>query len=387
MNRRNQILAALLAAQLIIAAIVFVPRVLPSPSAAAPLFGSLKAADVTGLVIQEQNGNHVELAKKDNAWVAPNSDDYAASSDKITAFVTKLIGLQSDPLITRTASSHKRLQVADDAFVRKIDLKLADGSTHTLFLGTGSGGGTTYVRLGSQDDVYLARGLNSFEAGSDIAAWINPTYLSLPQDKLLSATIENAQGKWQFAKNAQGQWTQQGIVDVNKFDPNGVTTLLGRLSSLSMLKPLSKTDKPEYGLDRPTATVTVVVSDTASTKVYTLRIGTKDKDGNYPAISSDSQYVVAVTGANLDPFVSANQDTFLLKTTPTSNAPLLPAPVAVLPTLATNAPRALLNVQPPKARLSLIHTASNPAMVKVSTRKSGLPAANSAVRNAINFFN
>jgi hypothetical protein len=265
--------------------------------------------------------------------VVPNSDDYAASSDKITAFVTKLIGLQSDPLVTRTASSHKRLQVADDTFVRKIDLKLADSSTRTLLLGAGSGGGTTYVRLGGQDDVYLARGLNSFEAGTNVAAWINPIYLSVPQDKPLSATIENAQGKWQFAKNAQSQWTQQGVVDAGKFDPNSVTTLLGRLSSLSMLNPLGKTDKPEYGLDKPTAAVTVVVSDTASTKVYTLRIGTKDKDGNYPVISSDSQYVVAVAGANIDPFVSANQDAFLLKATPTPNALLTPTPAGLLSTL------------------------------------------------------
>ncbi len=333
MNRRNQILAALLVAQLIIVAIVCVPRVLPAPSATAPLLGAVKAADVTGLVIQEQNGNQVELAKKDTAWIVPNSDDYAASSAKITAFVTKLIGLQSDPLVTRTVSSHKRLQVADDTFVRKIDLKLADGSTRTLYLGSGSGGGTTYVRLGSQDDVYLARGLNSFEAGADVAAWIDPTYLSVPQAQLLSATIENAQGKWQFAKNAQSQWTQPGAADTSKFDPNSVTTLLGRLSSLAMVKPLGKTDKPEYGLDKPMATVTVIVSATASTKVTTLRIGTKDKDGNYPVISSDSQYVVAVAGANLDPFVNASQDTFLIKATPTPNALSLPTPEAVLPTL------------------------------------------------------
>ena len=49
MTQRNRILAGVLAVQLIIAAIVFVPRVLPSQSAAAPLLGAVQIADVTGL--------------------------------------------------------------------------------------------------------------------------------------------------------------------------------------------------------------------------------------------------------------------------------------------------------------------------------------------------
>lgn len=332
MNRNNQILAALLVAQVIITAIVLVPRLLPSQTQAAPLLGDVKVADVVGLTIQEKTGASVELAKKDTGWVVPQGGDYAASGDKITAFIGKLIGLQSDPLVTRTAASHQRLQVADDNYVRKIDLKTADGRTQTLFLGTASGG--TYVRLGGQDNVYLAHGLNSFEAASDVASWINPTYFSVPQDKIVAATIENAQGHWQLTKNAQNQWVMPGVTDKGTFDPASATSLLGRLSALSMVKPLGKDDQPAYGLSKPSATVTVVVSDTASTKAYTLRIGAKDASGNYLVISSESPYYAAVAAANVDPFVNANLDTFLVKTTPTPAAALGPAPaIALTPTL------------------------------------------------------
>jgi len=334
MNRQNRILTALLVVQVIVAAIIFVPRILPSQAAAAPLLGTVQAADVSSLTIQDTNGTSVELTKKNGAWVLPQSDDYAASDDKVNAFVGKLIAVKSDPLVTRTAGSHKRLQVADDAYVRKIDLKLADGTSRTLFLGSASGTSATYIRLSGQDEVYLARGLNSFEAAIDDASWIDPTYLSVPQDKILSATLENAQGKWQFTKNAQNQWAMQGAADNSKFNPDSVVTLLARLSSVSMLKPLGKTAKPEYGLDKPSATVTVVVSDTASTKAYTLGIGTKDKAGNYPVISSESQYYVSVAAFNVDQFVSANQDTFAVKPTPTPVATLAPAPSTLItPTL------------------------------------------------------
>ena len=352
MNRRNQILAGLLVAQVIIAAIVFIPRILPSQIEAAPLLGAVQAADVTGLTIQDKSGASVELVQKNGAWVVPNSDDYAANGDKIKALVTKLIGFKTDPLVTRTAASHKRLQVADDDYLRKVELKLADGTSRALLLGAGSGGNTTYVRLGGQDNVYLARGLSSFEAATDIASWINPTYVSVPQDRMLSATIENAQGKWQLAKNAQNQWTMQGTADTSKFDPNSAANLLGRLSSLSMLKPLGKEAKPEYGLDKPGATVTLVMSDTASTKVFKLRIGAKDKDGNYPVISSDSQYYVTVSASEADPFVNANQDTFLIKPTPAPVATLAPAPSTELtPTL-----------EPTPALTSTSELTSTPAM-------------------------
>lgn len=329
MNRRNQILAGLLAVQVIVAAIVFVPRLLPSQSAAAPLLGTLQAADVTGLTIQEKSGNRVELTKKNGAWVLPASDDYAASPEKVAAFVEKLIGLKTDPLVTRTTGSHQRLQVAADDYVRQIDLTLADGGVTSLFLGSASGGSATHIRLAGHDEVYLARGLTSFEAGTAAAAWIDPAYLSVPQDKILSATIENAQGKFAFTKDAQHQWTLKGLTADQKFNPDSAVTLLARLGSISMVKPLGKTARPEYGLDKPGAIVTAIVSDTASTRVYTLKIGTKDAEGNYPVISSDSTYYVSVAGFNVEPYTTAKIDTFLATPTPT--------PVAT-PTLAPTEP-------------------------------------------------
>ena len=337
MTQRNRILAGVLAVQIIIAAIVFVPRVLPTQSAAAPLLGTLQATDVTGLTIQEQGGQQITLAKKNGTWVLPAADDFAASPDKITTFVEKLIGLKTDPLVTRTAASHARLQVAETAYVRKVDLTLADGSVKTLYLGSASGG-ATHVRVNGQDDVYLARGLNSFEASTDAISWIQANYVSVPQDQILSATIENAQGKFEFTKDAQNQWALKGLTADQKFNPDSAVTLMARLSSLTMVKPLGKTAKPEYGLDKPTATVTVILSDTASTKVTTLKIGTKDADGNYPVISSDSTYYVSVAGFNVDGYVTAKLDTFLVAATPTPIATPTLEPVAPPAATATLAP-------------------------------------------------
>ncbi len=325
MKRRNQILGGLLGAQIILIVLVFLPRVLPAQNQSGPLLGSTQVNNIVAMTVSDNTGKRVTLAKQGNDWTLPDLENYTANGDQVTQFLGKLIGIKTDVLATDTAGSLNRLQVADNNFVRKIDLQAADGVTHTLYLGTPSGGSANYVRLGGQNNVYVARGLNAFEAATDANGWINSTYLSVPQNNILSASIENAQGKFEFANNA-GVWTMKGLPGGAQFNQQELITLLAGLGSLNMQAPLGKEAKPEYGLDRPSATVTAVVSDTNATRVYTLKIGAKDSQGNYPVISSDSTWYVTVPAASVEPFVSAKTETFLMEATPIPEATLLPTP-------------------------------------------------------------
>ena len=162
-----------------------------------------------------------------------------------------------------------------------------------------------------------------------------PTYLSVPQNNILSASIENAQGKFEFSNNAN-VWSMKNLPSGAQFNQQELITLLARLGSLNMQSPLGKEAKPEYGLDKPSATVTAVVSDTNSTKVTILKIGAKDSAGNYPVISSDSTWYVTVPAASVEPFVNAKTDTFLMQPTPAPHgtvAALCQVPVTATPVL------------------------------------------------------
>jgi hypothetical protein len=176
----------------------------------------------------------------------------------------------------------------------------------------------------------VARGINSVEAGTAVSNWIDPKYVSVPQNTILSASIENANGKFEFANNTN-TWSMKNLPSGAQFNQNALVGLVGRLGALNMLSPLGKEAKPEYGLDKPSATVTVVISDANASKVTVLKIGAKDSDGNYPVISSDATWYVKVPAASIDPFVNATLDTFLVQATPTPAA-ALPTPEA-LPTL------------------------------------------------------
>ena len=312
MNRLNRILFALLAAQIVLAVLVFLPRFIPARAASAPLFASLTPADVAAIRILDETGNRVDLVKRGDAWTVAETDDFPVDAGRVDSFLTKVTDLKTQPLVTRTSASHKRLKVADDDFVRRVDLTRADCSTATLFIGSASGGGA-HVRAGGQDEVYLTRDLGSFDANANVSGWIDTAYLSVPQDKVTSLTLENANGTLDFEKDASGNWTLKDLAAGEVFDPNNLTTLLTRLSSLAMIRPLGRADKPEYGLAEPKAVVTVNTSDDpGGTKTYVLRVGAKDDESNsYVVISSESPYYVRMASFNVEDFVTRTRQDFL----------------------------------------------------------------------------
>ncbi|HET7087489.1 MAG TPA: DUF4340 domain-containing protein [Anaerolineae bacterium] len=336
MNRINRILFGLLAAQIVLAVLVFLPRFVPTSAESAPLFGSLTPADVTAIRILDETGNRVDLVKRGDVWTVAETDDFPADPSRIDSFLTKVAGLKTNLLVTRTSASHKRLKVADDDFARRVDLTQADGSTATLFIGSASGGGT-HVRAGGQDEAYLTPDLSSFDANTNVNGWIDTTYLSVPQDKVTSLKLENANGTLEFEKDASGNWTLKDLAAGEVFNPNNLTTLLTRLSSLAMIRPLGKADKPEYGLDKPAAVVTVTADDdSGGTKTTVLRVGAKDDESDsYVVISSESPYYVRMAGFSLEDFVTRTRQDFLqAQPTPEATvAPEITATPEVPPTL------------------------------------------------------
>ena len=332
MNRRNRILAALLAAQIVIAALVFVPRLIPTSAGGAPLFGTLKTTDIVGFTVQDTTGSSVEVSKQNEAWVLPASDNYPANQSDIESFLDKVVAIKTDALVTRTSASHKQLQVADDTYARRVDLKLADGSTRTLLIGSASGASASYVRAGGQDAVYLAPNVASYSVGVNASGWVSSSlYLSFAQDKVTAVTLQNAQGSWNFTQDAQKQWTMAGLAAGDKFNPDSVTTLLATLSNVAMLQPLGKANKPEYGLDKPQAVIALTLQDsiTATAKTITLSVGAKDpKDNSYVVFSSESPYYVRVAQFTVEGLVAKKRDDFMATPTPAPAVQATPQPTS-----------------------------------------------------------
>ncbi|RME65797.1 MAG: DUF4340 domain-containing protein [Caldilineae bacterium] len=308
------ILAGLLVVQLVAVAILYWPRGEASSTAGAPLFPDFKVDLVKELTITGDNGEQVHFAKNDaGEWVIPEADGFPADGDKITELLNKIGELKATRLVARTASSYDRLQVAEDNFVRRIDIKASQGGPFTLYMGSSPQARSIHVRAGDQDEVYLALNFSELNASNRVVNWIDVLYVSLPQDEIQSLTLENPQGVFTFTKDAGGAWTMDGLGEGEEFIENNFDTLLTSLTSFNMVKPLGKSEKPEYGLDDPTAVITVVTRDSDGNEAtHTIRVGAQDPDTKrYVVHASDSEYYVEVASYTVERFVERGRDNFV----------------------------------------------------------------------------
>jgi hypothetical protein len=197
MNKIQRILLALLVVQITIVAWIYWPQ---SDSAAlgTKLLDINSPADVLIFAIEDNEGNQITLNQRGGVWILPDADDYPADSLKITPVLEKITAIDTDRLITRTSGSHKRLQVADDDFQRRVYLELSSGDSLILYIGSSAGSGSTHVRLAGQSEVYQTNEVTSWEFGASASTWIDPAYLSVPTETVLAATIQNANGTFEF---------------------------------------------------------------------------------------------------------------------------------------------------------------------------------------------
>ena len=94
---------------------------------------------------------------------------------------------------------------------------------------------------------------------------------------------------------------------------NNVNSLLSRVSSMRMLRPLGTEAQASYGLEDPAAVVTIRTETGEGTfQVHTLYVGARDpQDNSYTIKSSDSPYYVQVTEYAVQDLIDRGRDAFL----------------------------------------------------------------------------
>jgi len=251
MKKHNRILAVVLALQVVLIAVVFWPRPAASGEESGPLLGEIEAGDIVSLIIEDMDGNHLDLQRTTGKWVLPEADDYPCREEKVPEMLEKLITLTTDRLVTRTEGSHKRLQVASDDYLRRIELKTADGQNRVLYLGSSPTYGATHIRLEGQDETYMTNDLSVWDANATATSWIDTNYLQVPQEDITSLTLRNANGEWAFEKDDEGNWLLVGLAQDETLNTTAVDSLVRQASSVTMLQPLGKDRETAYGLDQP----------------------------------------------------------------------------------------------------------------------------------------
>ena len=293
MTLGNKILAGLLALQVVVLVVVFWPR--SSDADGGKLFPGLQAVNVTAVTISDSEGRSIRLARTPFGCVLPEADDYPCEENRLPDFLTRVEDITKTSLVAETRASHARLKVAEDDFERLIELETAEGERHRFYLGTSPRTGSGHVRADGQDRVYLAPALSAAVAPVDAGFWVDPAYVKVNADQVTSFALDNTQGAFRLEKNDEEGWVVAGGEDDRALDQEKVTSLVGKVASLRLLRPLGKGEPERYfPPDSPISTVTVNTGAGNGDEIV-LHIGAKFEDESaFVVKSSESSYYVLV---------------------------------------------------------------------------------------------
>ena len=320
MTRLQRILGMLLILQVGLAAIVFWPHTQANAEAVA-LFPDLETANIVKITLEDNQNQQAELTRQGNDWVLADRGDFPADGSKIEPVLSKIAALQTGRLVTQSAASHKRLQVAEDDYNRRLTLETKDGSVHILYVGSSPNPNTTHVRRDGQDETYLANDLTSWELGTTAQTWIDPTYVNLNREEITRIVLENANGSFQFDKQPDDTWTMVGLADGEVLNMTNFNPILNQAVNMRMVAPLGLEEKAEYGLATPQAklSITTISSEDSSSETTVLRIGTQlPGETNYAVKWSESSYYVSAAEFSVQSMIDRTREELIqLPDTPT----------------------------------------------------------------------
>ena len=312
MSRLQQILSGVLVVQIVLAAIVF----WPSKSTAVSdglLFDGLEAGDVDKIKIEDNSGNEVTLLKNADVWQIEGAGDFPTSTEKVDSLLESVLSISTSRIVTETAQSHKNLSVAENDFLRRVTLTTSDGEEYVLYVGSAPGSNSTHVRRGDSDIVYLSGEITSWEIGNQPRSWIEDlVYVSIPSETIQSVVIENQNGTFEFQRIDSETWDMAGVGEGEEFIQNNLVSVLSGLSSMSLIRPLGSEALPEFGMDTPTALITLETETDGKPETIVLTIGALDDTGsNYYFHASNSDYYVTVSTYSVDNFVTRSRSDFV----------------------------------------------------------------------------
>ena len=330
LNRSNLFLAALLALQVVLLAIVAVTSTGTETRTVAPLLADVALADVDRLLIADNLENEMTFARGEAGWVLPEADDFPLDGVKIDETLAKLAAMDTRRLVASNPANFARLEVKADDFRRRITLQAGESST-VLYLGGSGGANTVYVRRAADNEVYLGSGLSSWELSTQVSTWLDANYVSIPVDDVLEIKVQREDGSFTFLREGDG-WTYAGLGEGEVFEDTRMPLVLRNAATINMQAPLGLEALDEYGLDEPPVVVdlryrVLVEAETDgdasqasatedepaaeaeySEASYTLTFGATMADGDIVLKSSDAEYYVLVRDTVLNAFTNLAHD-------------------------------------------------------------------------------
>ena len=159
------------------------------------------AASAIDRIVVSDAGSQATVVRQDGAWVLSGSH-LPASASKVADILQRLEQTATEWPVTTTRSSHKRFEVSEEAFQRRVQLFQGDRQVAEFYLGTSPGFRKVHLRRAAEDEVYAVT-LNTFDLPAGEDAWLDHSLLAVTDPTRIVGpdyTLEeSADGVWSLA--------------------------------------------------------------------------------------------------------------------------------------------------------------------------------------------
>ena len=234
------------------------------------LIQGLDPADISSIVLKTSEET-VTLKRQQGGFVVVNKDNYSAKTSEINNLITKILEIQTLQFVTDDVSNHEDLGVTEEKATTVVKFFKTDSS---LLTGVIAGkakevGQGTYVRLASNDKVYVAPSLPWL--GGTAMSYIEQELVSVKREDIVSVRVSTAGGEYTLKTTDDDKGViLENIPAGKKFKSDDGDSVFTALTSLRCDDVTKRTGDLTFDKDKQ------FICRLKDSTVYTLKIAQKD---------------------------------------------------------------------------------------------------------------
>ena len=231
------------------------------------LVQGLDPADIDSIVIGK-GADAVTLKRRGDGFVVVNKENYPANTSQINDLISKCMEIERTQFVTDKAENYDDLEVTEDKARTVVKFFKPDGKLLTgIIIGkTRDVGQGSYVKLASDDKVYVAQNVPWFSSGA--MSFIDQQLTSIKRDDIASVTVSSPDGNYVLKAKEGGGIEMENVPAGKKFKSTEGQNVFNALTNLSF----SDVMKDSNDLTFDTRYVCILKDSTE----YTVNIATKD---------------------------------------------------------------------------------------------------------------
>ena len=226
--------------------------------------------------ISDANSNSILIGFVNNQCVLIDSENYPCDSDKLTDFISLINKFDEGEFISNDTDSHRTFKVHSDIYERYVDIALNTGDVVKMYLGTTPRLRSTHFRLADSDQVYMSPNYTNSKFLAVANDWVETEYFNIEENFVNSFIVNNQSGRNQFVKDEAGEWSILDKALSESLNQVKIKSVLSKITTISLRKPVGIERKPEFGYDNATAIVEIYGNNSNGGKFsYILTIGSE----------------------------------------------------------------------------------------------------------------